>query len=85
MQVGDDASDSLRLNSAGALAFSGGTARAIGREHTNPLNRTRVATVRGFMPTCTARKAIRATRHTGIAEQASPFAESHWMRSGSAS
>ena len=36
-------------------------------------------------PTYIARRAIRATRRTGTAGRASLFAESRWMRSGSAS
>jgi hypothetical protein len=40
---------------------------------------------RGFMPTCIARKAIRATLLTGTNAQASLFAENHSMPSGSAS
>ena len=43
------------------------------------------ARVRGCMPTCTARRATRATPPTGIAEQASPCARSRSMRNGSAS
>jgi len=40
---------------------SGGTPREIGRERTNLLSRTKAARGRGFTPTCTARKAIKAT------------------------
>ena len=41
--------------------------------------------VRGFTPTCIAKKGIRATQSTGMAGQGSLCAESHWMRNGSAS
>jgi hypothetical protein len=41
-----------------------------------------VPRVRGFTPTCIARKAIRATQPTGIAGQASPCAGSRSMRNG---
>jgi hypothetical protein len=37
------------------------------------------------MPTCIARKAIRATQPIGIAGRAGLFAENHSMRSGSTS
>src|SRR5437879_6185596 len=37
----------------------GGTRRAIGRERTNPLSRTKARMVRGFTLICIARKAIR--------------------------
>src|ERR1019366_2889547 len=60
-------------------------ARAIGREHTSLPSRTKAPKVRGCMPTCIARKAIRTTRRTGTAGRGSPFAESHWMRNGSVS
>ena len=41
--------------------------------------------VRGFTPTCIAKKGIRATQSTGMAGQGSLCAESHCMRNGSAS
>jgi len=47
-------------------------------------SRTMAPRVRGCTPTCTARKAIRATRPTGMVEQGSPFAENRSMRNGSA-
>ena len=37
------------------------------------------------IPTCIARKAIRATRPTGMVGRASPFADNQSMRNGSAS
>jgi hypothetical protein len=40
--------------------------------------------VRGFTPTCIVRKAIRATQPIGTVALASLFAESRWMRNGSA-
>jgi hypothetical protein len=55
----------------------GGMPRAIGSERTSRLNRMKDAMVRGFMPTCTARKAIRATPLTGTAGRAEPSARSH--------
>jgi hypothetical protein len=49
----------------------------------NTVPRAEVREGRSFNPT--AIKAIRATRHSGTVGQASPFAGSRWMRSGSAS
>jgi hypothetical protein len=51
----------------------------------NPPSRTKVAMVRGFTPTRIGRKAMRVTPLTGIVAQENLFAESHWMRNGSAS
>jgi hypothetical protein len=47
--------------------------------------RTKAPRVRGFMPTCIARKAIRAMQSIGMVGRASLFAESHSMPNGSAS
>ena len=57
-------------------------AKAIGRGRTNRRGRTKAKMARGCMPTCIARKAIRATQPIGITGQKSPFAESHWMWNG---
>ena len=51
-------------------------------KHTNPRSRTKAGTARGYTPTCTARKATKATRRIGTIAQASPFAENRLMRSG---
>jgi hypothetical protein len=48
-------------------------------------SKTMGAKVLGFMRICTAKKAIRATQRIGTVEQASPYAENHSMRNGSAS
>jgi hypothetical protein len=52
---------------------------AIGREHTNPLSKTKASRVRGYTPTSIEKKTIRTTQRTGIAALASPFAESRSM------
>ena len=66
-----------------ALGGLGGMPRAIGRGRTNPRSKTKASRDRGYTPTCTGRKAIRATQPTGTPVQASPRAETHWMRNGS--
>jgi hypothetical protein len=43
-----------------ALAALWWDAKAIGREHTNPLSKTKARMARGFTPTFTARKAMPA-------------------------
>jgi hypothetical protein len=60
----------------------GGMPRTIGRERTSVLSRTKASRDRGCMPTCIARKAIRATLHIGTVEQASPCAGRRSMRNG---
>src|ERR1700757_2540872 len=67
------------------LSAYGGTAKVIGSERMNRLSKTKAPMVRGFMPTCIARKAMTAMQRTGTREQESLFAGSCWMRSGSAS
>jgi hypothetical protein len=68
-----------------ALAGLWWDARAIGHEHTNPPSRTKARRVRGYTPTCIARKAIRATQFIGIVGLVSPFVDNRWMRNGIAS
>jgi len=63
----------------------GGTPKVIGRGRTNPPSKTKGATVRGFTPTCIARKAIRVTPLTGTAGLANPSAANRSMRNGSTS
>src|SRR5260370_34428658 len=57
---------------------------ATGSERTKPLSRTRGSRVRGYTPTCTARRATRVTQPIGTTGQASPSAGSRSMRNGSA-
>jgi hypothetical protein len=68
-----------------ALRAYGGIRRAIGRGLTNLLRGTMATRVRGFTPTCIARKATRAMQRTGTVGLVSLFAGSRWMRNGSAS
>ena len=63
----------------------GGMGKAIGRGLTSRLSRTKDLRAVGCMPTCIAKKAIRAMRSTGMFGRGSPFAESRSMRNGSAS
>ena len=65
-----------------SLAY-GGMPRAIGREPTNLLSRTKAWRVRGFTLTCIARKAIRAMRRTGMVGRGNPFAGNPSMPNGS--
>ena len=67
------------------LPDCGGMRKATRSGHTNRLSRTKAPRARGCTPTYIARKAIRATPHTGIAVQANQFAENRSMGNGSAS
>lgn len=55
-----------------ALAGLWWDAKAIGRRRTSPPSRTKAMIARGFTPTSTAKKAIRATQRIGTAGRASP-------------
>ena len=59
--------------------------RVIGNERMRLHNRTKARRVRGYTPTCIAKKAIRETQLIGTVGQVSRFAGSRSMRNGSAS
>jgi hypothetical protein len=60
----------------------GGMENVIGLGLTSRLSRTKAGMARGFMPTSTAKKAMRAMQLTGMVGRASPFAEKNSMRNG---
>jgi hypothetical protein len=70
---------------SGLLIVAHQTPKATGLGRTNRRNRMKAGTVRGCMPICTARKAIRAMPPTGMDAEANPSAGRGWMRNGSAS
>jgi hypothetical protein len=72
-----------RRNSRSLSPAYGGMPKVIGLGPTNLLSRTKAPEVRVFTPTCTARKATRATQAIGTVVPASLFAENHSTPSGS--